>query len=106
MTLFEQQSCESVQVESPVVPGVTAFRGVDGVCHPVALEGLVEDFGAGPCEVGRAASYPIEFVSCLLDALEVLVQAVIFAYAAAERADIVEDVGKEDGDTVPCCFAS
>ena len=63
---------------------MAAVRGVDGVLHAVALEGLVEDLGVRPGEVVGAAAYPIELVAGLLDALELGVELVALTDAAAE----------------------
>ena len=51
--------------------------------HAVTSEGLVEDLGIGPSEIVGAAAYPVELVSGLLDALELGVELLTVADAAA-----------------------
>lgn len=73
IVLLEEFGCNFLQVDTPVAPHVAATIDIHSVLQAIAFEKLLQNEGAGICEVGIATANLIEFVAGLLDSLQLLV---------------------------------
>ncbi len=73
ISLFKKKLGKGVKVNPPVGPGMSALGDKEGVFHAVSCKGGIKVLVAGECEIGAPATYPVEFVTCCLNFLQLRV---------------------------------